>query len=74
MNDEKSSFVVTMVFMVALMLGTVLGAVISSSNYKHRAIEVGAAQYNSTNGYFEWKTNVVYLPLAEKHLLSKEEK
>ena len=74
MNDEKAVFVVTMVFMVALMLGMVLGASIMKSNYTGKAIEVGAAQYNSTSGCFEWKTNIVYLPLAEKHLLSKEEK
>lgn len=37
------------------MIGLIVGVGISSKSYEKQAIQLGYAEYNSTNGVWQWK-------------------
>ncbi len=60
-NNDCVIFV--MAGVIIFILGLSLGAIYTQTNYVHplrrEAIALHYAEYNSTNGNWQWKTNVV---------------
>ena len=43
---------------VGLAIGIMIGAIIEEKIYQKKAISLNYAEYNKTNGNWQWKTNV----------------
>lgn len=55
MGMKGEDILILIVLCGALVLGFVLGASLRERVFQKQAITHGAAQYNPTNGTFEWK-------------------
>jgi hypothetical protein len=61
--DDNDNVIFVVAGVIIFILGLSLGAIYTRTNYVHplrrEAIALHYAEYNSTNGNWQWKTNVV---------------
>jgi hypothetical protein len=55
MNNEELKLLRVILVLGCLILGFLIGLGVGKTKYQNIAIERGYAQYNGTNGAFEWK-------------------